>query len=195
MKLIERLFLVLWVLTYLTLLQMFYKQNLTYVSKEYEVTGHTVVITLGMLNFVNNKHELAGIIGHEIAHLELGHTITKEHSYLDEYHSDMLGLYYVRRAGFNPCGIGQLWGRFKGNVIALTPNSHPIKVTREQYMTLPNCTKQLPIEPLKTEDAMAVWKEMSKSIRLEIRGKVTFQVWNIPMINAFAISNVQEVVR
>jgi len=195
MKTIDRLFLILWVLTYLLLLEMFYKQNLTYVSKEYEVVGHSVVVTTGLLNFVNNKHELASIIGHEIAHLELGHNRTKEHSYLDEYHADMLGLYYVRRAGYSPCGAAQLWGRLKGDIISLSPTSHPIKITREQYMTLPDCSTVLAKEPVTKEDAEAIWAEMKKSIRLDIRRKVIFQVWDRPIINAFAISRVQEVIR
>ncbi len=105
----------------------------------------TVYLTLGLIMDVKNKDELAFIISHEISHVMLRHT-TEENEVdnrFKEYHSDMLGLALMMRAGYNPCEVPKLfmrWSMYGGTNIAT--KSHPAGVQRALYTTLPMCLNQ-----------------------------------------------------
>lgn len=64
--------------------------------------GVRIVVTSELLSLVSNEDELAGVIGHEMAHS----------IYLDEMKADGLGLEYAKRAGYNYCKAAQLLKRF-----------------------------------------------------------------------------------
>jgi predicted Zn-dependent protease len=101
--------------------------------------GGKIFITTEMLSFCNNNDELACIIGHEIAHNELGHiseSIKKNNlmneylgnnlgdvfyslsrivfspfSQIDEAHSDMRGMDIAIASGYDICQNKSLWDR------------------------------------------------------------------------------------
>lgn len=89
------------------------RRRLTYVAEcEYPITttigdmvnahvdGQTIVITTGLLRFVENDDELAAVIGHELAHRILGHRRSRLKS--RERAADYLGVYLAARAGYDP---------------------------------------------------------------------------------------------
>jgi predicted Zn-dependent protease len=101
--------------------------------------GGYIFVTTAMVNFCNNNDELACIIGHEIAHNELGHIreqlsksktseriwgkdggnladqvyggLTTSFNQKNEAHCDMLGMDIAKSAGFNICTNIGLWQR------------------------------------------------------------------------------------
>lgn len=64
------------------------------------VDGETIVITTGLLRFVESDDELAAVIGHELAHRVLGHRRSRLRS--REGAADYLGVYLAARAGYDP---------------------------------------------------------------------------------------------
>src|SRR6185312_12738727 len=70
------------------------------IDARYENNG-PIVITEGMLRFVHNKDELAHILGHELAHFTTYHIGSDE--WFNEYGADLLGAFYMQRAGYNKC--------------------------------------------------------------------------------------------
>lgn len=62
----------------------------------------------GMLRFLPDDDDLAVVVGHELAHLVLGHTRTLEQYEAD---ADYLGLYFAARAGFDVSKAPDLWDR------------------------------------------------------------------------------------
>lgn len=64
------------------------------------VDGETIIITTGLLRFVENDDELAAVIGHELAHRILGHRRSRLRS--RERAADYLGVYLAARAGYDP---------------------------------------------------------------------------------------------
>jgi predicted Zn-dependent protease len=104
--------------------------------------GARIYVTTGIYNFCQSKDELACIIGHEIAHNELGHLdqkikeekttkllwgwtgiedlfylaailINLPFNQLNEGHSDLFGTDLVNAAGYNPCAVVSLWERMQ----------------------------------------------------------------------------------
>lgn len=84
--------------------------------------GKAITVTAGMMNFAASDDELAMIIGHELAHNELGHIrkiITNYALSLGatryarpfESEADYVGLYYAARAGFNIDNVEDIWRR------------------------------------------------------------------------------------
>ena len=61
-----------------------------------------MVFFTGLLRFVKSDDELAGIMGHELAHNVLEHTIRTYRAY--EHEADYLGVYLAARAGYDPRG-------------------------------------------------------------------------------------------
>lgn len=57
-----------------------------------------LTVTYELLKYVINEDELAGVIGHEMAH----------GVYKDEMKADVLGLEYAEKAGYNKCKAAQL---------------------------------------------------------------------------------------
>lgn len=64
------------------------------------VDGETIIITTGLLRFVESDDELAAVVGHELAHRVLGHRRSRLRS--RERAADYLGVYLAARAGYDP---------------------------------------------------------------------------------------------
>lgn len=60
--------------------------------------GNEIIVTTELLLVVKNEHELAGVIGHEMAHAR----------HRDEMKADLLGLRYAQKAGYNRCKAAQI---------------------------------------------------------------------------------------
>lgn len=101
--------------------------------------GGKIFFTSGMFNFCKTDDEIACIIGHEIAHNELGHIndnisrvktannfgtigqmsasigtlLTMSFNQKNEVHSDFIGIDLAIAAGYNGCASVALWKRMK----------------------------------------------------------------------------------
>lgn len=97
--------------------------------------GGYIYITTGLLEFVSNRDELAGVLGHEMAHICLRHAVKRlkdRNASLDSQESldelarfivyqrytmeyeqaaDKLGLRYSKLAGFDPNGLATFFER------------------------------------------------------------------------------------
>ena len=73
------------------------------------MSGGRVVMTTGMLRFVESDDEIALILGHEIAHHILGHPYSRP---LYEADSDYMGCYLAARAGYDISVAPRWWERF-----------------------------------------------------------------------------------
>ncbi len=97
----------------------------------------------GMLAEIKNDHEIAYILAHEISHVMLGHTRkdrVPEDSRFSEFHSDMMALVLMQKAGFDPCKASGLWARMaKRSGSQIVTSSHPDPVQRAHYTKLPQC--------------------------------------------------------
>lgn len=96
----------------------------------FSAPGGHIYLTYGLLKFAQTEDEVAGIVGHEVAHLSLRHatklyrevmeinshreegthSTTKLlllHSHLEEFEqdADTKGILYAQKAGFNPKGL------------------------------------------------------------------------------------------
>ncbi len=71
--------------------------------------GKYILVTFRLLKLVNNDEELAYVIGHEMAHA----------TYSNEMDADLLGLQYVKKAGYQYCVAAQLMKSF------LADKDHP----------------------------------------------------------------------
>lgn len=99
-------------------------------------------ITTPFLLFMKNPDELAFIIGHEMAHIALGHTKpgNKADSREVEYMADVYGLYLMQKAGYNPCNVPAFWKRlYEQGGIDIKTTSHPSHIQRAYYLQLPQC--------------------------------------------------------
>jgi len=84
--------------------------------------GRQIIITTGMMNFVETDEELAIIIGHELAHNTMGH-IRKiignlilsggatRYTRPFESEADYVGMYFSKRAGYNIDSVESFWRR------------------------------------------------------------------------------------
>lgn len=104
-------------------------------------------ISRAMIDLATDDSELALVLGHELAHVVLGHTRrdifdrvnSAFHAGIerdDERHADYVGLYLVARAGYNVRRAVTLWRRM-GAVqpgIIIGSNTHP--GTAERYVAL-----------------------------------------------------------
>lgn len=64
--------------------------------------GQRIVVTTELLSLVKNEDELAGVIGHEMAHA----------IYTSELEADILGLKYAQKAGYSYCRAAQFMKGF-----------------------------------------------------------------------------------
>lgn len=78
-----------------------------------------LVITAGMLNHLQNKDELASILGHELGHC-------MKNDYRNELQADSVGAAYMGKAGYDVCNGLQALKRMN------RPNSgtHPASIER-----------------------------------------------------------------
>lgn len=105
--------------------------------------GGNIFFTSEMYSFVKNQHEMAAIIGHEVAHNERGHInlqlreeklsklilgdvfgsdadnlrhfLTTPFNQKRESESDLYGIDYCVKAGYEPCHVIALWERMGEN--------------------------------------------------------------------------------
>lgn len=101
--------------------------------------GGKIFFTTAMINFCESDDEIACIIGHEIAHNELGHInegisrlktagrfgefgqmssavaslVTTSFNQKNEAHCDFIGIDLAYAAGYNGCASTSLWNRMK----------------------------------------------------------------------------------
>lgn len=81
---------------------------------------------------------MAVILGHEIAHYQLRHThplyrIPRKHKYL-EYHSDLLGLMYAKKAGYDMCKGVKVYFQWLDMYGQTFSSTHPSLVERIWYL-------------------------------------------------------------
>jgi len=84
--------------------------------------GRNIIVTAGMIDFVESDSELALIVGHELAHNTMGHIPKTIANYIItlggtrytrpfESEADYVGLYYMERAGYSSEGVEKFWQR------------------------------------------------------------------------------------
>ena len=117
--------------------------------------GRNIIVTTGMMDFVESDSELALIIGHELAHNTMAHIPKSVGNFIVslggtrytrpfESEADYVGLYYLFRAGYSPEGVESFWQRLskiapKGINRAKTHPTFPdrylrIKAAREEIL-------------------------------------------------------------
>ena len=90
-----------------------------FASKNTQTGERNIIVTTGLLNFVKNEHELAVIIGHELAHHMLGHldsmnTNTRfNSSAYREAMADITGIALTKMSGYDPCIGSTFWTRMR----------------------------------------------------------------------------------
>lgn len=190
---IDKLFLTLWVLVFSAGFVKSFDYNMTLVTKE-KVFSHNVIgVTSALLNSVNNKSQLAAVIGHELAHIQLKHTINNKHDIAMEYDSDLMSVFYMKKAGYNICEAKLFWEKNSFRHLALRAGSHPNSQTRAFYMTFPECKGYISKkEPLTQFDAMEVFQNMNKHVAGIDRHKTIFTVFYSTDINAYAQTIMKE---
>lgn len=190
----QKLFLVLWIIVYTLLLHSFYKFNKTLVTKDRQFSHHVIGFNLGMLKFVENEHEAAAVIAHEYAHLELGHTVMANHNMRREYHSDLLSIYYLTRAGYSVCGAANIWARFSAELVSIEPTTHPLVSSRQHYMTFPQCAGiKLEKKSIGYFDLMEIHHRIAQQVDAKVRFNTIFFLIPNPNINAWATTIFVEV--
>jgi hypothetical protein len=157
-----------------------------FIPKEQVVDYHSINVTLGMLDFIDNRDQLAVVIGHEIGHIILGHTMGNTHEPENEYKSDMIGMFLAHKAGYSLCGMDTLWRRMGENYMSLHTGSHPNAFIRSYYSEMPECKgKQIKKEFVSVADAYEVYTKMIKNVEGKIRYKSIFQISPMMNVNAF----------
>lgn len=81
-----------------------------FAARRGKLTG--LYITAGLLDFMESDDDLAVVVGHELAHLILGHAGTLRTSRRYEEEADRLGLYLAARAGFSIARAAEIWESF-----------------------------------------------------------------------------------
>lgn len=183
---VNKLFLRLWILTVVLLSYRLYPIVDEYIPKEQVVDHHVMRVTLGMISFVDNKDQLAAIIGHELGHVILGHTMGDKHKPEHEYHSDMVGMLLAHKAGYSLCGVDKLWRRLGEKYMSLHTGSHPNVFIRSYYSEMPECKgKPIKKELVTIADAYEIFNDMVKTVEGRIRYKTQFAIFPTMSINAF----------
>lgn len=190
---VDRLFLTLWALVYSLLIIKVYDEAMTYVSKEQVLAHHVVGVTLPMVNFVDNRDQMASVIAHELAHIQLGHTLSGKHNMVMEYNADLLSIYYLKKAGFGVCGAHQLWTKMRKSYTELKPTSHPNYFTRAYYMDMPECNGVVKKEFVSLQDTDEIFKKLNKHVAGPNRYRTRFELNPFTnAINAYAGSRFED---
>ena len=186
---VNKLYMYLWLLVVSLLLYRGTPLAIDLYPKEKIVDYHSINVTMGMVYFVDNKDQLAAVIGHEVAHIILGHTKENTHKPENEYQADMIGMFLAHKAGFSACGMDSLWRRVGERSLSLHSGTHPNAFIRSYYLEMPEC-KGLPVkkEAVSLWDAHVVFEKIIKNVEGKIRYKTLFNI-NLDMsINAFVYS-------
>lgn len=93
--------------------------------------GEMILIDIGLITR-HSDDEIAFILGHELAHVHLGHTQGPQPddlvlSQFDEAMADKLGAFYMMRAGYNICIGREFWKKQldkTGNMLFTTHPNH-----------------------------------------------------------------------
>lgn len=95
--------------------------------------GNSVAITTGLYGLLRSDDEVAVILGHELAHILLGHTKSgAAEAPAREIEADHIGLKLAARAGFDINAAPALWKRLNSlQVAAGLSASHPSGPARE----------------------------------------------------------------
>lgn len=174
---VHKLYLILWGVVFSLLLYKSYNKNLEFVSKEQVIDYHLVTVTMPLVREFKNKNDLAFILAHEIAHLQLGHTTSNGHKIEDEYTADLLTVYYMRKAGYSVCGISKFWGNFGNRYLELDTTSHPNPQTRAYYMKFKGCESYKPYNiGVTVYDVEVVFGDLIKYTQGKIRHNTRIQV-------------------
>lgn len=108
--------------------------------------GTSIHISRGFLNELNNKHELALILAHELSHHLLKHhnRLLRTYVFTDsrtlELHADMYATFLVDKAGFDSCKGAKYW-LYQYYKLGSTMNTatHPSPLQRYHYLTDGRC--------------------------------------------------------
>jgi len=107
-------------------------------------SGH-IYMTTAFLELIKTEDEFALVVGHEIAHVMLGHLEGQGNTdnRKNEFHSDLIGVYLMQKAGYNPCVGKELWERLDERWgMNIFTTSHPSAAQRARYLNLPQCKKK-----------------------------------------------------
>jgi len=191
---VNNLYARLWVLVVVLLSYNLYYVVEDIIPKEQVVDYHVMMVTAPMLDFVDNKDQLASIIGHELGHIILGHTIHNDHKPENEYHVDMIGMFLARKAGYSNCGMDKLWTRMADNYMSLHTGSHPNALIRAYYLKMPQC-EGVPIykEKVTHADAVEIFHNMVKGVEGNIRYNTLFNIdYRFDGLNAYVYTVTKE---
>ena len=193
-KRVDKLFLRLWVLVFGLLMYQALSPYKSLIPREKVFSHNVVAVTLPLLTQVNNKAQLAAIIGHEIAHIQLKHTTSNKHGMTMEYDSDLMSVFYMKKAGYNICEAKLFWESSAGEYLELNPKSHPNAQTRAYYMTFPECKNyKSKKQEVTLEDAREVFDKMNKFVAGIDRYRTEFRVILITdQVNAYAWTVMKE---
>lgn len=172
-----------------------YREVEELLPKEMEIDHHEMYITYPMLKFVNNRDQLAVIIGHEFGHIILGHTVDDKHEAAQEYHADMVGAFLAHKAGYSLCGMDHFWRRVGEEYLSLYTDTHPNVFIRSYYMEMSEC-KGLPIkqEVVTIDDAYEVFSNIAEHVEGSIKYRTHFGLYFLTLEpNAFVFTKMKEV--
>lgn len=108
------------------------------------------ILTTAMLNFVASDDELAVVLGHEMAHVILGHAPpgveSRSRSRANEIAADRLGLRLAARAGYDIRAAIPFWDRYSKKTGATGRRNHPRIAERQRIVreTLSNLSAKAP---------------------------------------------------
>jgi membrane-associated protease RseP (regulator of RpoE activity) len=131
--------------------------------------GKRIALSTGLLRIAETDAELAIVIGHELAHIVMGH-IAKRKTFARgspssdlEREADYIGAYFVARAGYDPTGAEKLWRTiaqenprqiFAAGVHPTTPERFLI-IQKANQEIAEKKRKHLPLEPeMKADQAI-----------------------------------------
>lgn len=83
-------------------------------------SGFRITLNRGILKFARNDAEMALVLGHELAHYELGH---RNSTPSNEYAADAQGAIYMSNAGYSICQGAELLRRFHSKGSSTHPDS------------------------------------------------------------------------
>lgn len=108
-------------------------KNDEYLNAEASCDG--VYMYTGMMNFLENKDQLAVILGHELGHVH-NRDCRWFHTYTKEYHADQYGANLMTRAKFNRCRGVKYFNKFMrvyGDSTSLTHPMDSLRLNRINY--------------------------------------------------------------
>ena len=189
-----KLFLTLWVVVTALLTTELYINLQQYVSKEQVFEANHVHITIGLIKAAKSKSQVASVLAHELSHIQLGHTTSDKHELVDEYNSDLLSIYYSKKANYNICDIKYFWKELGDSYLNLKPSSHPNAQTRAYYMEMPECKKHvMKVGIVSVEDVREIFKNLVKHMEgiNRYRTILTIDFFN-PSVNAYVYTTTRD---